>query len=223
MMQRAYRTLKRQVIELERPPGAGFTELEVARSLGLSKTPVREALARLHREGLVTPMPRAGYIVSPVTLHDAADLCDMRVLLQSEAAFLCARRRLAPESLERLQELALDEEYDELSGPGFEERIRVNYEFETIIANGSGNARLALSVVNGLDEIERIARLVMRLAPPSAHPGRSQQRLAIVDAIVAGDPDGAREAMRARGVSARGEILDALSSSPAVGNAPILL
>jgi DNA-binding GntR family transcriptional regulator len=104
MMQRAYRTLKRQVIELERPPGAGFTEPEVARSLGLSKTPVREALARLHREGLVSPMPRAGYVVSPVTLRDVADLCDMRILLQSEAAFLCAGRRLAPESLGRLQE-----------------------------------------------------------------------------------------------------------------------
>jgi DNA-binding GntR family transcriptional regulator len=216
MMERAYHILKRQIIELERQPGATFSEHEIARSLGLSKTPVREALARLHRDGFVYPVARAGYVVSSVTLRDVMDLSDMRILLQSEAAFLCAQRRLPPELIARLQELSNDEQYGDLGGPRFEERIRVNYEFETIIANGSGNARLARAVANLLDEIERVARMVMRLASPVSLTGRTKQRLSIADAIAAADPDGAREAMRLRGASARQEMLDALSRSPSI-------
>lgn len=107
-METAYRRLKRSIIELERRPGLHFTEQAVAGEFGLSKTPVREALARLHRDGLVTPLPRAGYVVSSVTLSDVADLCDMRSLLQSEAATLSARLGLAAAQEARLEELSGD-------------------------------------------------------------------------------------------------------------------
>jgi len=52
LMETAYRRLKRSIIELDRRPGLHFTEQAVAGEFGLSKTPVREALARLHRDGL---------------------------------------------------------------------------------------------------------------------------------------------------------------------------
>ncbi|MEU0502394.1 GntR family transcriptional regulator [Nocardia sp. NPDC005998] len=222
MMERAYRALKREIIELTRPPGQHFTEQDVARVLGLSKTPVREALARLHRDGLVKPLPRAGYVVSPITLGDAADLCDMRTLLQGEAAALTARRGLPQADLDRLHQLCVDTEYGQLAGPHLSERLRLNYEFETIIANGSGNDRLAASVLGVFDEIERIVRLAVTLSP-SMPPGRIEQRKAILDAIAARDPEGARAAMHVRTEAARREIIEALTRSHSVTSTPISL
>lgn len=221
-METAYRRLKRSIIELHRPPGLHFTEQAVAREFGLSKTPVREALARLHRDGLVTPLPRAGYVVAPVTLSDVADLCDMRSLLQSEAAALTARFGLPEAEAARLEELCVDDEDHQLGGPRFEERFRRNYEFESIIANGSRNARLAAAAADALDEMERVVRLAIRL-DPSMPPGRIRERREIVAAILARDPDAAREAMARRTASARREVVDALTTSTAVTSASIAL
>lgn len=222
MMDRAYLTLKRDIIELKRPPGQHFTEPDVAASMGLSKTPVREALARLHRDGLVQPLPRAGYVVSSVTLGDVADLCDMRTLLQGEASALTASRGLDASRAERLAELSVDDSYGQLGGPHLNERLVENYEFEAIIANGSGNARLSKSIVEVFDEIERVVRLAVTLSPAMPE-GRIGERTAIVDAIVARDPQAARTAMEHRTQSARREIIDALTSSQAVTSTPILL
>lgn len=222
MMDRAYFTLKRDIIELKRPPGQHFTEPEVAASMGLSKTPVREALARLHRDGLVQPLPRAGYVVSSVTLGDVANLCDMRTLLQGEAAALTATLGLGAAQSDRLVELCADDNYGQLGGPHLDARLRENYEFESIIANGSGNARLTRSVVEVLDEIERVVRLAVTLAP-SMPEARIGERTAIVDAVISQDPEAARSAMQHRTRSARREIIDALTSSHAVTSTPILL
>lgn len=221
-MDRAYTELKRDIIELKRPPGQQFTELDVATVMGLSKTPVREALARLHRDRMVRPVPRAGYIVSSITLGDAADLCDMRTLLQGEAAALTATKGLPDAELHRLVQLCVDDGFGELGGPHLDERLRQNYEFEAIIANGCGNDRLARSIIDVFDEIERIVRLALRLSPIMP-PGRIEERKAIVDAVVARDPVAARKAMHYRTQSARREILDALTTSHAVTSTPILL
>jgi DNA-binding GntR family transcriptional regulator len=220
LMESAYRRLKREIIELVRQPGASFTELEVAKVYELSKTPVREALARLHRDGLVRPLPRAGYVVSAVTLSDATDLCDMRSLLQSQAAALCAERGLSESDGARLAELAVDTDEDQLGGPRFEERFRANYEFESVIANGSGNNRLAAASIGVLDEIERIVRLGIKL-DPSMPPTRIRERQAIVDAIAARNPDAARDAMQRRTASARREIVGALAASHSIIHAEI--
>lgn len=220
LMESAYRRLKRSIIELDRPPGTTFTERSVSAEFALSKTPVREALARLHRDGLVRPMPRAGYAVAPVTLQDVVEICDMRGLLQSQAAALCAERRLAPAEQERLQALCVDDDDGQLGGPRFDERFRANYEFESIIANGSGNTRLARAAVEVLDDMERIVRLALQI-DPSMPPGRIAERVAVVEAIVDGRAADARAAMSARTTSARREIVEALTSSRAVTSVSI--
>jgi len=220
LMDQAYHRLKRDIIELRRPPGDQFTEQEVASAWGLSKTPVREALARLHRDGLVEPIARSGYVVAPVTLRDVSDLCDMRTLLQGEAAARCAHTGLGPDRLERLRELGSDEGYGQLAGPLMAERLRANFEFESIIANGSKNERLAEAIVRIFDEIERVARITVQLEPHMP-PWRSAERKAIVDAIAGRDPSAARLAMQSRSESGKREMLDALSRSPEVSTAQI--
>lgn len=222
LMDMAYRRLKREIIELRRPPGETFTEPKVAAEFGLSKTPVREALARLHRDGLVRPLPRAGYEVAPVTLGDAAELCDLRILLQSEAAALCATRGLDDATLSRLASLVDDTDAGDLGPLEFEDRLRVNFEFETVIANGSGNRRLAATVARFLDDLERVARLVQHFVTAVSPPTRVGERQAVVDAVVARDPQTARSAMTVRATSAREETLRALSASPSVTSVAIV-
>ncbi|GAF49175.1 GntR family transcriptional regulator [Rhodococcus wratislaviensis] len=220
LMEQAYQRLKREIIELARKPGEQFTEQQVAAAWGLSKTPVREALARLHRDGLVVPIRRAGYVVSSITLSDVADLCDMRTILQSEAAALTAAKGLSEEDRTRLVELCVDDGYGQLGGPHLDERLRANYEFEAIIANGCGNDRLAASIIDVFDEIERIGRLAVMLEPEMP-PFRTEERRAVVDAIINRDPEAARVAMKVRTQSARREILQALTTSPEVTSVEI--
>jgi DNA-binding GntR family transcriptional regulator len=161
-------------------------------------------------------------VVSPVTLSDVGHLCDMRALLQSEAAALAARHGLSPGDAARLETLCIDDEDGQLGGPHFEERFRHNYEFESLIANGARNDRLAAAAVNVLDEIERVVRLAIKL-DPSMPPGRIQERRSIVTAILARDAGAARAAMVRRTASARQEILGALSTSAAVTGVAIAL
>jgi len=222
LMESAYRRLKREIVELERLPGTAFTEQSVAQALGLSKTPVREALARLHQDGLVRPLPRTGYIVSPVTLGDAVDLCDLRGVLQSEASAMCATQGLSPDQQERLAELVDDTPRGPLVGSVLERRMRENYEFEAIIANGAANHRLAALVANLFDDLERVVRLSLQL-DPSIAPQRISERQAVVDAILARDPEGARAAMRMRTDSAKRETLRKLSSSNSITSASIVV
>jgi DNA-binding GntR family transcriptional regulator len=176
----------------------------------------------LHRDGLVTPLPRAGYVVSSVTLSDVADLCAMRSLLQSETAALCAQHGLAAAQQARLEQLCVDDEDGQFAGPHFEDRFRQNYEFESIIMNGSRNARLARALVDVLDEIERVVRLGIRLNPAlPMPPSHFQERRGIVAALLARDPDAARTAMALRTATAQRQMLAALTTGDAVTSAAI--
>jgi GntR family transcriptional regulator, rspAB operon transcriptional repressor len=220
LMEQAYRQLKRDIVELRRPPGDQFTEQAVAAAWELSKTPVREALARLHRDGLVQPKPRSGYVVTAVTLRDVSELCDMRILLQGEAAARTASIGLSPGLQDRLLALSDDHAAGSLAGPDLDARLADNFEFEAIIANGCGSARLTRSVAAVFDEIERVVRLAIRLNP-SGPPFRIEQRQAIAEAIVGRDPAAARSAMDERTKAARSEILSALASSDLISATPL--
>ena len=85
----AYEQIKRDVFEFRRLPGDRFTENEVARELGMSRTPVREALNRLAQEGHLSVVPRSGWMVRPLDFALFDQLYDTRIVLE-----LAAVRRL---------------------------------------------------------------------------------------------------------------------------------
>jgi GntR family transcriptional regulator, rspAB operon transcriptional repressor len=219
----AYYTIKRRIIELELPPGGQFTEAELAREWGMSKTPVREALARLQRDGLVESIPRAGYSVRPVTLRTTEALCEFRSIVEPKAAELAARRAVPEPALERLERLA----ESELAGSFKDERnsidgyLRAHFEFQAIIANASGNDRLAGSIASVLDDLERVLRMVLTILHWSQ--SRVAERAAIVDALRRRDPEAAFSAMLARTQSSHSEILTALISTSSVSDASIVM
>ena len=83
---RAYDHLKRAILEGTHPGGTLLTEGDVAERLGVSRTPVREALLRLEAEGLVRLYPKKGALVVPVSAQEAHDVVEARALIEEWAA-----------------------------------------------------------------------------------------------------------------------------------------
>lgn len=215
----AYRAIRRQIIDLTLPPGSGFTETSLAQQWNTSKTPVREALVRLRRDGLVTALPRAGYVVSPITLQDTDDLCALRTLLSGEAAWNAAQHGIDTPALERLQ--VLSRVYSALAAGevDHEDALQDAIEFEAIVANFSGNDRLGKAIVDVVDELERVLRMAALIAPDVASP--PGELTAIYERLRARDAEGARKAVRNRCERVRRDVLKVLSSSTSVSKAPI--
>ncbi|WP_131735531.1 GntR family transcriptional regulator [Actinomadura roseirufa] len=215
----AYRAIRRQIIDLTLPPGSSFTETSLAQKWQVSKTPVREALARLRRDGLVQALPRAGYVVSPVTLQDTDDLCGLRALLSGEAAAAAARQGVDAPALERLHELSRVPFALAAGEVELEDSLRAGIEFEAIIANFSGNGRFSKAIVDVLDELERVLRMAALIEPEIASPPGELE--SIYEQLRARDPEGARAAMHKRCERVRHDILKVLAKSVSISRAHI--
>lgn len=105
LAEQAYTALKRDIIRCRLRPGEPIIEAWLAEEYGMSKTPLREAINLLRREGLVVVVPRRGTFVKSVDLGDVHDTYRLRLLLEPEAAVLAAQRASA-EDLDHLDELS---------------------------------------------------------------------------------------------------------------------
>ncbi|HQR12064.1 MAG TPA: GntR family transcriptional regulator [Casimicrobiaceae bacterium] len=162
-------------------PGAVLNERELADELGVSKTPVREALSLLNHEGLVQILPRQAYVVSPITVRDVHESFDLRVILESAAAELAAAR-ISDAELAELARVVAGESRDEpVAGT-----LRRNVDFHSLIARASGNDRLAAL-------IERLLGEMPRLISVGYVEGEHEQ---VVNALRARNPARAGAAMR---------------------------
>lgn len=88
----AYYAIRALIVSLELAPGTAIKEPELTARLGIGRTPVREALRRLALERLVDVFPRRGMVVTTVDVRDLARLCEVRVVLEPEAARLASDR-----------------------------------------------------------------------------------------------------------------------------------
>jgi DNA-binding GntR family transcriptional regulator len=218
--EQAYNAIKRRIIELDLPPGSQFTEPQLAAVSGTSKTPVREALARLQRDGLVEAMPRSGYRVAPITLQDTRDICALYRLLMSEAVELAARQGLPPGEIARLSELLrvselLEQDYEGSDPRAAEDFLKAAFEFDAIIGNGTRNARLAAAITRTMDDFERILRVVLGELP---WPDLTAKKHAVLDGITGLRPPAARSAQLARAKFSEREIINVLVSSSPLAN-----
>ena len=90
-MDAAYEQIRRRILDIDWPPGHRALEQEVALALGMSRTPVREALMRLQDEGLVEVIPRHGMRVLPVSPNDMREIYQILTALECMAAELLAQ------------------------------------------------------------------------------------------------------------------------------------
>lgn len=189
----AYETIREAIVENRLEPGTPLSEEKLAARHGLSRTPIREVLQRLSRDGLVETIRNRGAFVSRLDPRDHRDLFEMRQALEGLAARLAAQRMDADE-LARLDAL-----YRPLRGrrraAGREALSRAGHELHTAIGVASGNRRL----IQALDAIQLQSRRAFRFSMgiPDRMERSFREHLPILAALKRRDPDAAEAAMRA--------------------------
>ena len=110
-----YEELKRQIMVGEIAPGTRMMEVELAEEMGVSRTPVREAIRKLEKEGLVTIEPRRGAYASDISAKDMVDILEVRQDLEGMAAGIAAQKitdegRIELENIARKYKDSVDRE-----------------------------------------------------------------------------------------------------------------
>jgi len=217
----AYERVWRQLVMCEFPPSATFTENDIAQALNMSKTPVREALRRVCLQGLAEVRSRTGYVAAPVTLKEARDVCELRRLLEGEAAALVAAEH--PEvGAQRLSEVnaavtapvQVGSASDEAAGV-----IEADGQFHQELARLTGNNHLIRALENTLVHFSRLSYLCLTLAGTLVLELGTHADL--IAAIGAGNNVRARELAVAEGEDAERRIVAVLIDSHSVASAPV--
>jgi len=142
----AYQELRHKIITKQLQPGQRLPEVNIAVQMGVSRTPVREALRRLSSEGLVLIIPNSGARLAAPTAREIEDTYLVRERLES-LAIRFAAERITERHLRRLEE-ALIEENRAVEEKDLETYLEVNETFHKTIADSSGNRVLAEYVEN---------------------------------------------------------------------------
>lgn len=197
---RAFDALRAAIVEGELAPGAALTEVEQATRLGVSRTPVREAFARLIAAGLATERGPRTLVVSEIEPDDVTALFELRTALDEQAARLAARRASTDESSARFAELAARFAAVDAVGLSADDPQRHDYyalvaEFDAALDESlSGSPYLATAIQSTRVHLARVRRLARddddRLARSAAEHG------SIARAIADGDPERAAAATR---------------------------
>jgi DNA-binding GntR family transcriptional regulator len=193
LTERVYVTVKEAILDLQFKPGTSLVEDDLARQLGTSKTPVRDALLTLERDGLVTKVPYKGTYVAPVAVRDATEIFELRAVLEGLAARL-ATPVFSPRDLDAAQAL-LDQADAALERGDTDSCSILGAQFHTMIHERADNRRLKPMLDKLEEQLRRLRRLSDRLQGRLAKSAREHRR--ILEALRSGDPAQAEDAMRA--------------------------
>lgn len=140
----AYQALRELVLEGDYGPGSRLKEAEIASRLGVSRTPVREALLQLEVEGLVELIPNRGAVVRELSRADVHEILVLRAILEAFCASTAATNMEASEidELEKLHNRLAEEAARPAYGGREEALAALNTSFHRAVINGSGNARI---------------------------------------------------------------------------------
>lgn len=191
----AFQKLVEAICRGDFEPGEAVSEVQIAKGLGISRGPLREAMNRLEARNLVERKPRFGVQIVSLSQKDLAELFTMRQALEGMACRLAATA-MSDQEIAALS--ALLEEHGRSRGV----RTGANYyqgsadeDFHFRIVRGSGNTRLIKALCEDLYYQIRIYRYRSSVSPGRAHAALDEHK-AIVRALQARDPDRAEAAMR---------------------------
>lgn len=216
--QRAYNEILARIVRGDLAPGERIVEREIAASLGISRTPIREAIRRLEVEGLLEPNPASAYarpVVTSLTFEDARDLHDMVAALESVAARRTAelpeleRRRVAGEMRKHnasFRRATAAPEPEVSAVIGHDQEVHAAY-----IRTGGGPRLLALRAVAK----PQLDRYLLRFVAPAEEGVEHafEEHEAIADAIEAGDAQAAAAAVLANWANAERRLRAAMKRS----------
>ena len=144
-----FENLRGAIVEGKLKPGQRLMEVQLAEQLGVSRTPVREAIRKLELEGLVVMLPRKGAYVANMSLKDVVDVLEIRASLEGLAASLSAER-ITDEDIKKLESI-VEEFKDGINESNVEALLRKDVEFHECIFKSTNNKKLH-QVINSLWE-----------------------------------------------------------------------
>ncbi len=192
LVDRVEAQLTRAIVEGRLPPGARVVEAELARKMGVSRAPVREAARRLERQGVLVARPRHGFAVRTITVQEIDDLMEVRISLELTAVALTCRKasdaglaRLATQAEAMVRQAPTLPQHD---------RIATDLGFHTAISALSGNAHLHRIFGQTQTEMQMIIALID--AVYSDPEGVARSHLPVLTALLRRDEEAACAAMR---------------------------
>ena len=187
-----FNTLRQAIITGEFVPGERLMEIALANRLGVSRTPVREAIRKLELEGLVVMIPRKGAEVARITEKDLRDVLEVRSSLEELAAGL-ATERLDESSREKIQ-AALDNFREAIQTDDNPKIADCDVEFHDAVFEATQNKRL-IQIINNLRE--QIYRYRLEYVKDTAyHTVLLKEHEELVEAMFAGNKERAKEIMK---------------------------
>lgn len=189
---RIYDLLKARIVVMDLPPGTILEEGALMRELQVSRSPIRDALQRLERDGLVVIQPSRSIFVSEVSLTDLRSVCEARLGFEGWCAFLAAQR------IRETDLMQLERCIEPLSGKAKDEQVERLIENDSTvhltIAKATGNPLLT-------DMVQRLHALSVRMWRLVPHPEAGAEETlryhsTVVEALRRRDAEAAQEAIR---------------------------
>jgi DNA-binding GntR family transcriptional regulator len=185
-------TMRDAIVNGTLKPGERLMEIQLAEELGVSRTPVREAIRKLELEGFVVMIPRRGTYVAGLSIKDINEVFEIRTALDVLAAGLAAER-ITEEELEQMERLMV-EIGEHIDKGDMEAIIALDSEFHDVLYKASRNDRLVGIINNLREQFTRFRSISI------AYPGRLKNTLEehrhLVEAIAQRNPDVAQQLAR---------------------------
>jgi len=207
LISETYDQIKKDILSQRLGPGVKLTAEDLANRINVSRTPIRQALERLHQEGYVHQIPGRGFFVARVEAEEVRHLYDFRIAIETHALATAMRKGFAPEELERLHELnhiyencgtIRDGELVGVDGEDIRDRAEADHAFHVALAEYGGNPLICQK----LNEIHERLKFRRRYdgywywtTKGDRAPTAASQHRQVLDAIAKGDQEAAVRAL----------------------------
>jgi len=160
LREQVHKRLKDSIINGMLPPNKRLIEEKIAAEMETSRTPVREAIQKLEKEGLIHKLPRGGYAISVATMEDIEDVFGLRSVIEGYAAYL-ATLRATDADIKVLEEIVVKEEKC-LREKDYDEIIELNTEFHEKLYKAAKSSKLYAMIYDLRDFIHRFRVMILR-------------------------------------------------------------
>ncbi len=157
LREQVYKRLKDNVLDGHWQPNTRLVEEKLAADMGTSRTPVREAIQKLEKEGLIRKLPKGGFAVGAVTSEEVEEVFGIRGVVETYAAFLAASRA-TDQDISALEEIVKQEEACLKTGD-VDELVRLNTLFHDTLYRTARSEKL-LAVINELRDFIHRYRVI---------------------------------------------------------------
>ena len=176
LSEQAYLKIKHKILQNIYPGGFQVLEDTLSEDLGMSRTPLKEALVRLANEGLIEILPRRGMRILPLTASDIAEIYEVLSPLELLAARLLAERQNNIDSVKALQ-AEVDQMKRALTADDLDAWAAADERFHRTLVDETGNTRLATAAKNLLDQSQRFRMFTLRLREKPVRSTRNHESL----------------------------------------------